>query len=173
MYAAATLDSPLGPLQLHWTDDGLCGLELDHDERRVSPQVLRFGAAEPRMGIDPWHTRERLAAWFAGDLDALNAIPLDAGGTPFQRRVWEALRGIPPGETRTYAELAEGLGSPKAFRAVGGACGANPIAILVPCHRAVRTDGGLGGFAFGLEVKRWLLRHERALKQPQQSLFGE
>jgi AraC family transcriptional regulator of adaptative response/methylated-DNA-[protein]-cysteine methyltransferase len=89
-----------------------------------------------------------------------SAIPLDVHGTPFQQRVWEALRQIPPGETRSYGELAAALGNPKASRAVGGANGANHIAVLIPCHRVIAADGTLGGYAYGLEIKAELLRRE-------------
>lgn len=90
-------------------------------------------------------------------------IPLDMGGTAFQRRVWEALRRIPSGETVTYGELAAQLGDAKAGRAVGAANGANRIAVLIPCHRVVQSDGSLGGYAWGLDMKRELLRREGAL----------
>ena len=81
-------------------------------------------------------------------------MPLDIRGTVFQRKVWEELRRIPRGETRTYREIARAIGAPRAVRAVGSACGANPVALVVPCHRAVRTDGGLGGYAWGLRARR-------------------
>jgi O-6-methylguanine DNA methyltransferase len=90
------------------------------------------------------------------DLD----LPLDIRATSFQRRVWEALRAIPYGETRTYGEIAAAVGSPRAARAVGQACGANPVSIIVPCHRVVAEGGKLGGYGWGLERKRWLLDHE-------------
>jgi len=92
----------------------------------------------------------------AGDPD----VPLDVCGTPFQWRVWRALQAIPAGETRSYREIAEAVGRPSAVRAVGAACGANPVALVIPCHRAVRTDGGLGGYRWGLERKAALLGSE-------------
>ena len=88
---------------------------------------------------------------------SLVRLPLDIRGTVFQRRVWDELRRIPRGETRTYREIARAIGAPAAVRAVGSACGANPVALVVPCHRAVRTDGGLGGYAWGLGRKHKLL----------------
>jgi AraC family transcriptional regulator of adaptative response/methylated-DNA-[protein]-cysteine methyltransferase len=88
------------------------------------------------------------------------AIPLDVRGTAFQQRVWEELRRIPCGETRSYGELAAALGNPKASRAVGGANGANNVAVLIPCHRVIAADGSLGGYAYGLEIKAELLRRE-------------
>ena len=87
-------------------------------------------------------------------------LPLDIQGTVFQHKVWQALRQIPPGATRTYREIAEALGQPTATRAVANACGANPVAVAVPCHRVVRTDGGLGGYRWGIERKRALLERE-------------
>ena len=88
-------------------------------------------------------------------------IPLDVQGTAFQQRVWEELCRIPSGETRSYGQLAAALGSPKASRAVGGANGANNIAVLIPCHRVIAADGGLGGYAYGTEIKAELLRREK------------
>lgn len=92
-------------------------------------------------------------------------IPLDLVGTAFQQKVWKALREIPPGTTTTYAEIARRIGAPKAIRAVGTACGANPVSVAVPCHRVLRSDGGLGGYAWGLPRKRALLVRERAASQ--------
>ncbi|HEU0051581.1 MAG TPA: methylated-DNA--[protein]-cysteine S-methyltransferase, partial [Longimicrobium sp.] len=99
-------------------------------------------------------------AYFAGDVHALEVLPIDPAGTPFQRAVWALVRQIPAGETRSYRDLAARLGS--SARAVGGANAANPIALAVPCHRVVAADGTLRGYAWGLERKEWLLRHERA-----------
>lgn len=106
---------------------------------------------------------ERLRAYFAGDLDALAELRVDPAGTPFQQKVWAALREIAPGRTTAYHELARRVRSPGAARAVGAACGANPIWIVIPCHRVVAAGGGLGGYGGGLARKRWLLEHERAL----------
>jgi methylated-DNA-[protein]-cysteine S-methyltransferase len=106
----------------------------------------------------------QLRAWFAGERDDFD-LPIAPRGTPFQRAVWDALVAIPPGETRTYGAIARSLGRPSAARAVGAACGANPIGILVPCHRVVGADGGLTGFGWGLERKRWLIERERQAKR--------
>jgi methylated-DNA-[protein]-cysteine S-methyltransferase len=103
-----------------------------------------------------------LDAYFAGDLNALDAIVAAPHGTAFQRRVWERLRSIAAGETSTYGDLARALGTPSACRAVGAANGANPISIVLPCHRVVGGGGQLTGYGGGLERKRWLLEHERA-----------
>jgi methylated-DNA-[protein]-cysteine S-methyltransferase len=95
-----------------------------------------------------------------GDLTALEEVPVDQPGTELQQKVWAELRAIPGGQTRTYTELARSAGRPKAVRAIGSACGRNLIAPFVPCHRAMRSDGTLGGYYYGLDVKRWLLAHE-------------
>ncbi len=114
---------------------------------------------------DAWRTnaaREEIAAYFAGDLRAFS-LPLAPAGTPFQQRVWRALSEIPFGETRSYAQLAAAIGQPAASRAVGRANATNPICLIIPCHRVIGSDGSLTGFAFGEEIKRRLLAHERDL----------
>lgn len=117
----------------------------------------------------PWaqDIADTIAALVAGEGDgeADHALPfaLDPQGTPFQRRVWDYLLTIPTGETRTYADISRSLGLKGADRAVGSANGANPIAIIIPCHRVIRSDGGIGGYAYGVEMKRALLRREGAL----------
>lgn len=95
-----------------------------------------------------------------GDAHAFDGVPLDAAGTAFQRKVWKETRAIPYGETRTYADIAAAIGSPKAVRAVGTALGRNPVCIVVPCHRVVPASGGIGQYAYGKAMKRWLLDHE-------------
>ena len=105
-----------------------------------------------------------VAAYFAGDLDAINSVPVSQSGTPLQDGVWQVLRLIPAGQTWSYSQLAAAIGRPAAVRAVGQACGANLVAPFVPCHRAVRSDGALGGYAYGVEVKQWLLTHEGAVQ---------
>ena len=118
---------------------------------------LRVGAAErARLA----RIESALAGYFAGSVSAAS-IPLDLRGTPFQVAVWEALLGIPYAETRTYGEIAERVGRPAAVRAVGGAIGRNPVSVLVPCHRVIRTGGGLGGYGGGLWRKEYLLELER------------
>jgi len=113
-------------------------------------------------GAAPAAVRDGLAAYFAGELEALRTVPWTIGGTDFQHRMWRALVEIPPGETTTYAGLAQRLGRPSAMRAVGAANGANPIAVVVPCHRVIGTGGSLTGYGGGVERKRWLLEHEGA-----------
>jgi methylated-DNA-[protein]-cysteine S-methyltransferase len=109
--------------------------------------------------------------YFGGDLRALDAVPCDPGGTPFQARVWKALRTIPVGTTWSYGALARRIGDPKAVRAVGFANGSNPIAVVIPCHRVIGSNGTLVGYGGGLERKHWLLAHEGALPPEQPALF--
>ena len=103
---------------------------------------------------------DTLAAYFAGDIDALDAIPVAPQGTEFKQLVWKALREVRAGETVAYGELAARVGAPGAARAVGTANATNPICLVIPCHRVVRAGGALGGYGFGVERKRWLLDHE-------------
>jgi methylated-DNA-[protein]-cysteine S-methyltransferase len=151
MTARARYRSPVGTLTLEVDEAGLC--------------ALRFGAQgtprPPRSAAEDAHleaTRRALKAYFAGKAPTLP--PLDLRGTDFQLAVWRALLQIPWGETRSYGEVAARLGRPGAARAIGGANHENPIVILVPCHRVVAAKGALGGYAGGLETKRWLLAHE-------------
>ncbi len=102
----------------------------------------------------------RLQAYFDGEVDAIDALPVALGGTDFQRQVWQALRGIAPGATVSYGALAAGIGRASAVRAVGMANGANPVGIVVPCHRVIGADASLTGYGGGLDRKRWLLAHE-------------
>lgn len=148
------IPSPIGPLTLVWSAAGLHGVYFaDSDQARLrarGEQIAR--TAYPAA----------FAAYFAGDLDALESLPLVHAGTAFQEKVWRALRGIPAGETRSYAELAHTIGHARAARAVGTANGRNPVPIVVPCHRVIAAGGRLGGYGGGLARKRWLLRHEGA-----------
>lgn len=156
-------DSPIGPV--HVVSDGrsLCALDFGDPAERLLPLLAaRFGGAAVRDADDPLGLASRARAWFAGDLSAFDGVPVDGGGTAFQRRVWAELCRIPCGTTTSYGALAVRLGLPKASRAVGAANGRNPVAIVVPCHRVVGADGGLCGYAGGVERKRWLLAHERA-----------
>jgi methylated-DNA-[protein]-cysteine S-methyltransferase len=124
--------------------------------RRQNPPVdLRDGRA-------PGAVRDAFDAYFAGDLCAIDRLEVRTGGTAFQRRCWAALRQIPAGETRSYRQQAEAIGAPKAVRAVGLANGANPVGVVVPCHRVIGANGALTGYGGGLERKRWLLAHEGA-----------
>ena len=123
---------------------------------------LRLLALETAAPSDlPWLATP-VARYFDGDLRALDAIPVDQPGPPSRQRLWAALRAVPPGRTVSYTELAAQAGNPRAPRAAGAACAYNLIAPVVPCHRALRSDGSLGGYYYGLDRKTWLLRHEGA-----------
>lgn len=159
---ATRFETPLGMWRLAASARGLCWLELDADDdgaHLMAYAQRRFGQVRV-VEDDAGLARERaaLAACARGAEFALDG-QLDAGGTAFQRAVWDALRAIPRGATRTYAELARALGRPGATRAVGGAAGANPLPVIVPCHRLVSADG-LGGFSGGVAIKRALLALE-------------
>jgi methylated-DNA-[protein]-cysteine S-methyltransferase len=157
--------APIDPLRLYFHDGVLVGVGFAGDFETLERALpRRFGEpAVPGPG-DP-ATLERLRAYFAGDANALDAIPADPGGTPFQRRVWDELRRIPAGRTVTYAELARTVGQPTATRAVAGANARNPVPVVIPCHRVVASGGGLGGYGGGLPRKRWLLEHEAPLHE--------
>lgn len=149
-----TYASPVGHLRYEIGGDAL--------------RLLEFGDASDAASLVPSGARavtDRLDRYFAGDIGALDDIEVEFGarGTPFQRKVWRALRSVPAGATCSYADIAERIGAPLAVRAVGAANGKNPIAIVVPCHRVIGKDGSLTGYGGGLDRKRWLLRHERAL----------
>jgi methylated-DNA-[protein]-cysteine S-methyltransferase len=160
--------SPLGPLLLAASGRGLCwcafcdtGPEtaLAEVRRRWPEERFAAEAAGPLGAV-----AEQLAAYFGGRLRTFR-VACDLQGTPWQRAVWQALARIPFGEVRTYAQVARELGRPGAARAVGAACAANPVSLIVPCHRVVAADGGLGGYTGGPARKRWLLAHERAACQ--------
>lgn len=162
------LTSPIGALLLVSDDgDALRALDFDDCEARLHRLLrLHYGryALAPRASPDA--ISRPLAAYFDGDLEAIEAIPVATGGTAFQRRVWTALRRLPPGSTSSYGALAGSLGQPAASRAVGLANGANPVAIVVPCHRVVGGNGALTGYGGGLDRKRWLLEHEGVRTRP-------
>ena len=136
-------------------------LSFDEDDERWRRD---FGRMFPTSGLaarrDPFGHSSTLEAYFEGDMDALERIPVVFGGTSFQNKVWNGLRKIPIGTTTSYGALARTIGEPKAVRAVGLANGANPVAVVVPCHRVIGSDGSLTGFGGGLPRKRWLLEHE-------------
>lgn len=161
----AWIDSPLGPLVAAAVDKGICLLEFS-DRRMLEAQaeVLRSRLALPAAPASHPHLevlKIQLGEYFAGERRVFD-LPLHEPGTPFQERVWAALREIPCGETRSYGELARALGDPAAVRAVAQANGRNRIAILVPCHRVIGADGGLGGYGGGVWRKRRLLEIEGA-----------
>lgn len=157
--ARSELETPIGRLVLFATGRGLCVAAFaDGWMRRRRVLLRRFGAIE--VAPAPLEAVDHLRAYFDGDLAALERIHVDPGGTPFQARVWRHLRRLPAGRTTTYGRLAARLGAPRSSRAVGAANGANPVAVVIPCHRLVGAGGDLTGYAFGVRRKRWLLRHE-------------
>ena len=157
----ADTSSRLGLVFVGATDLGVCAVYIGDDEAALVEELAREfpGATQrpDRKALQPWLTL--LVRHLDGEAPA-SELPLDLRATAFQRRVWQALQSIPRGETRTYSDLAAELGQPKAARAVGQACARNPVSIAVPCHRAVREDGGLGGYRWGLDRKRALLDGE-------------
>ena len=156
-YVFCLPETPLGPLRFSFTDRGLTALEFAGD----GPVSLVADAALPNHLLPLIEAvRRELSAYFAGVATDFAALTLDPQGTPFQLRVWQELRRIPWGRTISYGELARRVGKPKASRAVGQANAVNPIPLIVPCHRVIAADGGLGGYSSGLDRKRWLLRHE-------------
>jgi AraC family transcriptional regulator of adaptative response/methylated-DNA-[protein]-cysteine methyltransferase len=154
----AVLPTSLGDMLVAATEKGVCCLAFGESEAELA---ARF----PKAQLVP--AGKDFRQLFAQVVEAVEqpgpgsaAIPLDVKGTAFQQRVWEELRRIPHGETRSYGELAAALGNPKASRAVGGANGANHVAVLIPCHRVIAADGTLGGYAYGPAIKAELLRRE-------------
>ncbi len=149
------VDSPVGPLTLVAVDGVLAGLMMT--EQRHAPGPETFGIRDPAPFAEP---ARQLAEYFAGDRTGFD-LELALGGTPFQQRVWKELQAIGYGERISYGQLAERIGQPTAFRAVGLANGKNPVGIIVPCHRVVGSDGGLTGYGGGLERKQFLLALEQ------------
>ena len=164
-----TLDriaSPVGEVLVVTDADGAVRALDFHDYEDRLRRLLRrhYGEVTLADGRAPQAVRRAVEAYFNGDLAAFDAVEVKTGGTDFQRAVWKALRDIPAGETRSYGQLAAAIGSPKAVRAVGLANGANPVGVIVPCHRVVGASGKLTGYAGGLERKKWLLEHEGAVR---------
>ena len=157
------VDSPLGSISLVTSATALLALDFhDFDPRLHRLLRAHYGDVELHAERERLGVRDALDAYFAGDLRALENLPTHTNGTAFQESVWSALRTIPPGTTLTYGALARDLGKPQAMRAVGLANGANPLGIVVPCHRVIGANGTLTGYGGGLPRKRWLLAHEGA-----------
>ena len=161
--AYTTVDSPLGQLLVAATPQGICSVKIgDHQQNLENELRGEFHSAEMRQdnpALGEWVTA--IVGHLSGQLPNLS-LPVDVRATAFQRLVWEYLREIPYGETRTYQQIAIELGQPGAARAVGRACATNPVAVVVPCHRVVRRDGNLGGYRWGLHRKKALLNQEQA-----------
>jgi methylated-DNA-[protein]-cysteine S-methyltransferase len=159
---ATTLTTPIGPVTISSGPDGLVGVDFDLVGTALEARLRRrVGLCEIEWGPQP--AAAILSAYFRGSLRAVDNLQVTPLGTPFQRQVWAALRRIPVGKTTTYGALAAAIGRPEAVRAVGAANGDNPVAIVVPCHRVIGADGTLVGYGGGIERKRWLLVHEKAL----------
>ena len=155
----AQIETTLGRMLVAATEIGVCCLSFNEGEEELRARFPRAELVEG--GSDFRALFKRVVAVVEDPASAAGAdIPLDVKGTAFQQRCWQALRQIPPGETRSYGEQAAMLGNPKASRAVGSANGANNIAVLIPCHRVIQADGSLGGYAYGTEIKRELLKRE-------------
>ncbi len=154
-----TVNTPIGQVVLVTENQNLCFVDFEGNEHRMK-QLLekRFGSYELEPQKIGYSTK--LEAYFAGDLNALDDIPVSTGGTAFQQKVWQQLRQIPTGHTCSYGEMAAKLGQPTASRAVGMTNGLNPVSIVLPCHRVIGASGTLTGYAGGLSRKKWLLEHE-------------
>jgi methylated-DNA-[protein]-cysteine S-methyltransferase len=163
----ATLATPIGEMLTLASDDGLCALEFIGPDKQLTRLDARLERHFPPHEIVDREspviarTRQWLLAYFAGESADIVGIPLDMRGAGFEKRVWQALTRIPPGETTSYGAIAQALGSAGASRAVGAANGANPISIIVPCHRVIGASGHLTGYGGGLDRKTWLLNHEK------------
>ena len=178
------IPTPLGEMLALSTDEALCALEFTtvkgraRREERLSRLDARLKKWFPPHEIADRETaviaqtRRWLEAYFDGTSADISLLAFDMRGAPFERRVWQALRTIPPGQTTSYGAIAHQLDSPGASRAVGAANGANPIAIIIPCHRVIGSSGSLTGYGGGLDRKTWLIDHERRWHtEPQASLF--
>ena len=156
-----TLESPIGRLVLVSDAEQLCALDYVESTERMNRLLQRrYQQFRLRQVPNPLGVTQQLRDYLGGKLDAIDSIQVDTGGTAFQQKVWATLRTISPGTTRTYRDVAEQIGRPNAWRAVGRANALNPISIVVPCHRLIGANGALTGYAGGLERKHWLLRHE-------------
>ena len=161
MIELAVVHTPIDSLTLAARNGRLCLLHFGSKELPIRATLQRWYPGEViERRRDPAGAATALAKYFSGDLDVLESIAVEMYGTPFQPRVWAALRTIPAGKTASYSQIAGLIGSPMAVRAVGAANGANPIAVVVPCHRIIGSDGTLTGYGGGLKRKEWLLRHE-------------
>ena len=158
------IETPIGPMVLVAHDGVILLLEFEDASDRVLRQMkARFGDIDLQAASNPFGLSDRIRAYFAGELYAIENLLTDGGGTEFEQRVWAELRKIPVGTTVSYGSIARKLGDVQHSRAVGTANGKNPIAIVVPCHRVIGADGSMTGYGGGLKRKEWLLRHEGAL----------
>jgi methylated-DNA-[protein]-cysteine S-methyltransferase len=158
------IETPIGEMILIARDGVLLLLEFDDSKDRYMREIkARFGDEDLQQASNPFGFSDIVRDYFAGNLHAIDTLKADGGGTAFEQKVWAELRAIPCGVTKSYGEIARKLGDINLSRAVGTANGKNPIAIVVPCHRVIGSDGTMTGYAGGLHRKQWLLRHEGAL----------
>jgi AraC family transcriptional regulator of adaptative response/methylated-DNA-[protein]-cysteine methyltransferase len=158
-------DCPLGRLLVAATEWGVCAVNIGDSDEEMKVELQRE-YPHAKIHRDDEHLRTRVEAivkHLRGEQPHLD-LSLDVQATAFQQRVWEELRRIPYGQTRSYAEIAHAIGKPNAYRAVARACATNPVPLIIPCHRVVRSDGSLGGYGLGLQRKRSLLEQEGTLK---------
>ena len=157
------VETPIGALTLAAVDGRICLLHFDASERSARAALTKWYPTDRVEKVpDPGAAARVLRRYFDGDISALDDVVVEMNGTDFQKKVWAALRGVKAGQTSSYAAIAKRIGAPAAVRAVGAANGANPVAIIVPCHRVIGADGSLTGYGGGLRRKEWLLRHEKA-----------
>jgi methylated-DNA-[protein]-cysteine S-methyltransferase len=158
--------TPIGVMMIAADADGNLRAALFTEEEEVIRRQLILQYGKRGFTLEPARNPHDLSAaisnYFAGDLGVIDRLPVQTGGTEFQKEVWHALREIPCGTTTSYGELARRIGRPAAVRAVGLANGANPVAVVVPCHRVIGSNGSLTGYGGGIERKRWLLDHEKS-----------
>lgn len=169
MIQITTFESPLGTLTLAACRERVCLLHFGPRDLQVDSALGRW---YPGIAVedhpDPAGAVSDLRSYFAGDLEALDRIAVEMNGTLFQKKVWAALRAVRAGTTVAYGEIARAIAAPTSVRAVGAANGANPVAVIVPCHRIIGSNGTLTGYGGGLDRKRWLLLHEGV----QRSMFA-
>ena len=168
MVLVDAIDSPVGALTIAERAGRVCLLQFGPDGPAVDAMFERWYPGEPRARQSLPGIGGVMKRYFEGQIGVLDTIPVELNGTPFQKEVWQALRRIPAGTTISYAELAKRIGDPAAVRAVGTANGANPVAVIVPCHRVIGSNGRLTGYGGGLDRKQWLLEHEGVVSR---SLF--
>jgi len=158
------IPSPLGTIVIAARAGRLCAVDFEDCGDRMRAHLMsRYPLSELVASADPYGFSRALRAYLQGDVHAIDGLPVESSGTPFQEAVWSALRRVPPGQTITYTDLAHRAGRPAAVRAAGAANARNPLAIVVPCHRVIGRSGSLTGYAGGVSRKRWLLVHEGAL----------
>lgn len=157
-----SFQTPLGDMTAVVMGDALCVLEFSDCPELIGQVLRRFGDYEKQTKANPLNIRNHVAAYFKGEKNSFAGLKLDTGGTTFQKSVWQALGRIPHGQTISYRQLAHAVRRPKAHRAVGSANGKNPIAIIIPCHRVIASNGALAGYAGGVERKAQLLALEGA-----------